>query len=120
MFGVVKETGVDDEGLSSFRRDFFDFPLYRDANLDLYRALGERKIKITSLFGMLWNGKATKKRWADGKITGENLKGEGLKQGGVIVFDKDGKQRYAYEEITGKVVPVEDILAAVNAMKEEK
>lgn len=120
LFGIVKENGVDDDGLFSFHRDFFNYPLFRDDKLEFYNALGGRKLGITSLFGMLWNGSSIKKRWEDSNITGENLKGEGLKQGGVIVFGKDGKPKYAYEEVTGTVVPTDDLLAALRAVKEEQ
>lgn len=117
---MVKETGVDDAGLSDFKRKFFDFDLYRDDDLALYSALGGRRMKFTSLFGMLFSGNSIKNRWKEGNITGANMKGEGILQGGVIVFGKDGKQKYAYEEITGTVVPSDDLLAAVNAVKEEQ
>jgi len=42
-----------------------------------------------------------------------NMKGEGLKQGGVIIFDKKGIVKYAYLEKTGDELPVGDILSAV-------
>lgn len=41
-------------------------------------------------------------------------------QGGIVIFGTDGKARYAYEEETGKDLPVDDILAAVRAVEEEK
>ena len=47
------------------------------------------------------------------------MKGEGLVQGGIIIFDRNGKARYAYREETGFEVPVDDILAAVKMIKTE-
>lgn len=57
-------------------------------------------------------------RLAEKKLEG-NLKGEGMVQGGIIIFGKDGKARFAYEEETGKDLPVNDILAAVRAVDAE-
>lgn len=48
-----------------------------------------------------------------------NMTGEGLIQGGIIIFDKDGKAKYAYREETGFEVPINDILAAVKMVKAE-
>ena len=49
-----------------------------------------------------------------------NLKGEGMVQGGIIIFDKDGKAQYAYKEETGSPLPIDDILVAVGAVKSAK
>lgn len=52
-----------------------------------------------------------------GKDISGNMKGEGLLQGGIILFDKNGQARYAYREETGFEVPVDDIVAAVETIK---
>ena len=51
-------------------------------------------------------------------ITG-NMKGEGLVQGGIIIFDKAGVARYAYREETGSEIPIHDILLAIQAVRDE-
>ena len=48
-----------------------------------------------------------------------NLKGEGLVQGGIVLFDKNGKARYAYREETGSEVPIQDVIAAVKMIKSD-
>ena len=48
-----------------------------------------------------------------------NMKGEGLVQGGIIIFDKTGKARYAYREETGYEVPEEDIILATKMVKSD-
>ncbi|KAL7535885.1 hypothetical protein ACHAXR_007781 [Thalassiosira sp. AJA248-18] len=120
LFGVVKEVGVDDAGLTDFRENFSPYPLYRDEETIFYNALGARKIALKTwnplrLFrGMRDIGKRLKAKG----ITG-NYKGEGVIQGGIIIFDKNGVARYAYREETGYEVPIEDIIAAVKAVKAE-
>lgn len=122
LFGVVKEIGVDDKGLSDFST-FYPYPLYRDENLDFYKALGNRSMSIPlnpfKLVGGVFSLFSIQKRLKQKKIEG-NMAGEGLKQGGVIIFDKHGAPKYAYYEKTGSELPVEDILAAVQAIKEGK
>lgn len=117
VWGTVKETGVDDEGLYDFYNRFYTFPLYRDVTLAIYTAFGSRRIALTTWNPWrLWNGyQELKNRMTDQRIKG-NYKGEGMIQGGVLVFDAAGTLRYAYEEDIGTPLEVEDIRAAINAV----
>lgn len=125
LFGVIKETGVDDEGLAEFNKDFYPFPLYRDADLKFYEALGNNKL-ISSI---PWNPfrivkgfffvREASNRVGEKNISG-NLIGEGFTKGGVIIFGKDGKQKYAYLEGSLEEIPTEDIIAAAAAVKAEQ
>lgn len=112
--------GVDDEGLADFQSNFFPYPLYRDELTTFYNALGARKLAAKS-----WNPwkifkgiRGVMKRLKEKDISG-NMTGEGLVQGGIIIFDKNGKARYAYREETGFEVPINDIIAAVRDVKSE-
>jgi len=120
LFGVIKETGVDDEGLAEFSKHY-PFPLYRDQNLQFYEALGKRQLKLTTWNPLrLWKGYRDMTQRLKEKDLAGNLVGEGLVQGGVIIFGNDGQPRYSYLEETGSEIPVDDIVAAVRAVKEEK
>jgi len=120
LFGVVKETGVDDKGLTEFKSKYYNQQLYRDENLTFYDSLGNRKLGVRSLSLnplKLYKGfKSMKKRMKDKQING-NMVGEGLMKGGVIIFGKDGKAKYAYKEITGQELPTNDILDAIQRIK---
>ncbi|CAB9500565.1 family with sequence similarity 213, member [Seminavis robusta] len=118
----VVQTGVDDKGLAEFT-EFYPYPLYKDAELNFYKALGSRKLSIPfnpfKLVGGIFSLIGISGRLKEKKIEG-NLVGEGIKQGGVIIFDKLGKPKFAYYEKTGKELPVDDILAALQAVKNEQ
>lgn len=122
IFGVVKEVGVDDVGLAEFHSDYFPYPLYRDERTVFYTALGLRKLSVKptswnpfNIFRAIWD---LRKRLKSKNITG-NMKGEGIVQGGIIIFDRNGRARYAYREETGYEVPIDDILSAVKAVRED-
>lgn len=121
LWGVIKETGVDDQGLGDFYGNFFPYPLYKDTKLAFYHALGNRKLALWnpfSLFGTVKSMVSASSRVKERQIEG-NMSGEGLLKGGVILFDKNGVPRYAYREVVGQELPVEAILAAVHALKQE-
>ena len=120
VFGVVKETGIDDAGLAEFQERYFaSYPLYRDTTYAFYQALGDRRLGIGAvlnpmvLFGLLCDA-VTQLR---SKTIGGNGKGEGVVQGGIIVFDRDGKPVCMYEEETGVTLRVAEIAAALEAIR---
>jgi len=123
FFGLVKETGVDDEGLSEFYNKYYNFPLYRDVGLASYKAFGNKKITE----GMSWNPfklyrgyKELTKRLKSKEDLEGNLVGEGMIKGGVFVLNPQGEVMYAYEENTGSPLVVEDIQAAMDSMRSKE
>jgi hypothetical protein len=122
IFGVVKETGVDDEGLSDFYSKSFTYPLYRDERLVFYNDFfNGRKLGLSSFnpYKLYKGYKKMTARLNEKGLEG-NMKGEGIVQGGIIIFNRKGEAMYAYEEETGSPLPVDDIMAAVNAVKFEE
>jgi len=122
MFAIVKETGVDDEGLVDFHDKYFSYPLFCDKSYSFYQALGDRKVSVGILINpvsLITMACSAYQRITSKGISGNVGKGEGLVQGGIIIFDTKGKPKYAYEEDTGHDLPVKDILAAVSAVRRE-
>jgi len=119
LFGVVKETGIDDEGLAEFSNTYYGkYPLYCDKSYSLYQALGDRKASgLPSLFTLLTSFLDGAWRRVTSKGIKWNGKGEGVVQGGLIIFDAKGKPRYAYKEETGVDLPVQDIVKALEAVR---
>ena len=122
IFGVVKETGVDDEGLADFHKNYFGSnPLYRDTTYAFYQALGDRRVGMgavlnpSALFGILCDVFDRLRRQ---KIGGSE-KGEGVVQGGIIVFDKDGRPACMYEEEIGNDLRVAEIAAALDVVRKQ-
>lgn len=117
IFGIVKETGVDDDGLAEFQQKYFaNLPLYCDKSYAFYKALGDRKVGLSLA---LFNPLAilsflcdTFQRLTQKKIDG-NVRGEGFVQGGIVFFGKDGKPECTYEEETGVDLRVQDIVTAM-------
>lgn len=124
LFGIVKETGVDDAGLAEFHSKYYPYDLYRDDDLIFYNNFfGQRKLGLSSLSLnpiKIYRGVRTLSTRMKAKSIDGNLIGEGLVKGGVILFDKRGKVKYAYQEETGTELPVDDIGAAAIAIKEGK
>lgn len=113
---------MDDEGLMEFSTKFFPHPLYMDESQQVYEALGRRKITTFRTWNpiRLYRGfKAMKARLGNKPDLTGNYIGEGLVQGGILIFDKNGDTRAVYLEETGNEPPLDDILTALKALQVE-
>lgn len=122
LFGIVKEIGVDDEGLTAFYKDHFTYPLYKDDGLVLYNDFfGQRSIfnfRTYNPFTLYSGYKAMTERIGKKKLKG-NMVGEGTVQGGIVIFDKNGKARYAYEEEIGSEFNMKDIVESLKVLQSD-
>ena len=51
IFGILKETNVEDEALEIFHRKYFHFPLYKDGDWTLFKdLLGDQKLTVWKMF----------------------------------------------------------------------
>jgi hypothetical protein len=105
VLGVVKEIGVDDAGLKTFQKEYFNsWPIYLDEDLQLYKAMGNRSIfKVKTMFKLISNMRKLSRRMSQKKIEG-NLVGEGTIQGGILIFDGQGNLVHVQlEDITNEL-----------------
>lgn len=116
----MKETGVDDIGLNEFYQKYYKFPIYRDEKKETYQALGNRSISLPTwnpfklYSGMKQLNLRMKSKGLDG-----NLKGEGMIQGGIFIFNKVGELQYVYEEETGSEIDMNKIIDAMKVIHQE-
>lgn len=77
MFAIVKETGIDDEGLLEFYKEYFPHPTYKDQGRLFYTALGSGQISVgfnpVSIIKMIQD---SLKRINDLGVKSYNIKGE--------------------------------------------
>ncbi|KAL3791915.1 hypothetical protein HJC23_010775 [Cyclotella cryptica] len=120
LLAIVKETGVDDEGLREFRNDYFPYPTYKDQERVFYTALGSGKISLGfNPLGIIKMIQDSFKRIKELGVKSYNMKGEGLIQGGWIIFDKSGVPQAAFQENAKERIPIDDILAELKKIEDQ-
>lgn len=120
VWGVVKETEADGEGVYEFHDKYFPFPLYRDDGLELYKALGNKKLglKTWNPFRLFRGYRTLAARLDKKNITG-NLKGEGIVQGGILIFT-NGELKFDFPEDTGEPLDMDELNAAIASLQPSK
>jgi hypothetical protein len=106
--------------IAAFREGYWPGPIYKDEGKALFAALGDGKVRRSSVaallnpFSRMWShGREAKKLGAEG-----NLVGDGLTMGGVAVV-RGGRLVWAFkEEQFGDAPSPEDVVAAVKAAAE--
>ena len=116
LWAIVKETGIEEQGILTFFSDYFHYPIYKDEKWKTYKAMGERT--LTS-FKILKRCLAARGRWAEKGLINRLKGGDIWVQGGILLF-KRGRLRYAYEEEYGKELAVSDIRQAIKALQTEE
>lgn len=115
VVGVVKECGGNDESLAEFHTHYFrKLPIYKDKKWITFKALGGRKI---SYFRMLSGMLSLNKRLKAKGINAAHDTGDGWMQGGVLVFDRKGRLRFAIEEVFGKEIDLTVLKRAVEVAR---
>jgi hypothetical protein len=126
LVGIIKEVAptksveTDEKlGVTVFQENYFqNRPLYLDEQRNFYELLGNRKLSISfASFLKPWKLYADFKmltaRIKAKKIDG-NFAGEGLVQGGIIVFGPGSDEIiYQYQEETGSEVPLDALEAGM-------
>lgn len=110
--GIVKEK--EDNGILDFYNKYFKFPLYQDPKWKTYKALGSRKITTGQIIVRVlkWPMVAAK-RLIKSERGGSDMK----TQGGILIYDRTGNLRYAYQEQYGEPLDMESIQAAIDAAR---
>jgi len=115
---IVKETGVDDEGLKEFATEYFPHPTYEDEALTFYNALGSGKMSISyNPFAMIKWIRNSMNMIKDLDVKTHNTKGEGFLQGGWILSNRSGIPQAAFQENAKQRVQIDAILKEVQLMR---
>jgi len=118
---IVKETGIDDEGLKEFITEYFPYVCYKDQDRVFYKNLGSGTMSLgfnpMNMIKLIMN---SKKMMKDFNVSSWNTKGEGLLQGGWILFDTDGIPRAAFQEDAKKRIPIDKIIEEAKMMSVSK
>lgn len=105
--------------MEDFYKEYYPYPIYKDLDLKFYEAFGNGSITAHMTFNPFraFTGyRRMKERLQEKKLEG-NYKGEGLKTGGLIIFDKDGSPKYMVPEVTGTPWNEEELLAALESVR---
>jgi len=114
LYGIIKEVGVDDKGLSDFEKKYFNSnDIYIDEKKGFYEALGNN-----SLLGQSWHSWNPFTLYTDfSKLMGRmkekniegNLKGEGLLKGGLYIVSPTDGVVFEHKEVSGTPMPYGEI-----------
>lgn len=81
VFAIVKETGIDDEGLREFHNEYFKHSTYKDQQRVFYNALGSGKISVGfNPLGFIKMIQDSFKRIKELGIKSYNMKGENCRR----------------------------------------
>lgn len=114
LYGIIKEVGVDDEGLSDFENKYFkNNDIFIDQQKGFYAALGNNSLLSQPLhswnpFKLYTDFNKLMGRMKEKGIEG-NVKGEGLLKGGLYIVSPTAGVLYEHKEVSGTPMPYAEI-----------
>lgn len=126
LLAVIKEVAPtkkcpDDEclGVSDFATKYFpDGDVFHEPGGGFWEALGNRRVTQQKLSTYnpikLYRGAKEIGRRQSAKGIEGNLAGEGIVQGGIVVFNGSGDVEYVYKEKTGYQIPRDEIVEVLD------
>lgn len=118
FFAIIKETGLDDQGILDFYEKFFRFPVYKDGRQGVYKAMGSRSffsfptMNPCKLMQMIRNARRRHKEMG---IKWTVPKGDFSLMGGLLVFNARGEIVYEYSEESFETFPSQGLRLAIRA-----
>lgn len=111
LVGVVKEAGDDNANIAEFSEQHFkNYPVYMDEKWYIYKALGKRTLSLETLkAGVQRHLPRYKRKNIPMRFEG----GDRYVMGGVLIFDRRGNLRFAYEEAYGEELDMDVIREAI-------
>ena len=111
FIGAMKHgSGVDDAALLDFYQQYYRFPLFKDADWKIYKAMGGRKISFWKAITSIPRLEA---RYKKKGIPNIPFGGDIWTQGGVLIFDREGNLRHTIYEIYGEELNMDEIRDAI-------
>lgn len=118
FIGVMKHgSGVDDAALLDFYQHYYRFPLYKDEDWKIYKALGGRKFSFLRALALMPRLEA---RYKKKGIPNVPFGGDIWTQGGVMIFDREGNLRHTVYETYGEELDKETIRQAIKKARNNK
>jgi hypothetical protein len=114
LIGVIKPEAVPEAQLMEFYSDYFPFPLYQDDDWQTFQALGSKKVSVWS---MISNAPKLAKRFHKKKIQNIPFGGDLYTRGGLLIFDREQRLRFAYYEKYGDLLDIEAVEWAIEEAK---
>jgi hypothetical protein len=117
MIGVVKGGIKAGDTLLNFYTNHFKYPIFEDEKWLIYRLMGHRLLSPMKIIKGVVSSR-NRKRHAENNIHSQITSDDGRVQGGLLVFDRRGKLRYALDEDFGKPLDIEVLRTAIRAIRD--
>jgi hypothetical protein len=117
MIGLVKDGVKAGDALLNLYTNHFRFPIFEDSKWEIYKLMGNRMLSTMQILKGVLSSR-NRRRHAEKKIRTQITSDDTIVQGGLLVFDRCGKLRFAFVEDFGKSLDIEVLRTAIRAIRD--